>query len=218
MISSGLPVLPFASEVLLVDLHVFNSLRRIDSGPIDRHSLVSLYCGAKSKTVIIQIGKWEGKDSRMKEVRIGAGIIVCNQSIIRDWLAAYAGVRGHAVRQLTAEPSGLTDHPAHPKVGLLDEHALHSRTVSLFLRRGVGVYPGLSSELDPGTQRPTRHTARWVFPFAANKFEHRWRSGQRAGLQNLYSRVRIPPGAPTLQKKRARPRYCRMAREQRDNA
>jgi hypothetical protein len=30
----------------------------------------------------------------------------------------------------------------------------------------------------------------------------RWRSGKRAGLQNLYSRVQFPPGAPSFKSNR----------------
>lgn len=33
----------------------------------------------------------------------------------------------------------------------------------------------------------------------SKKFQlRRWRSGKRAGLQNLYSRVQFPPGAPGI--------------------
>ncbi len=125
------------------------------------------------------------------------------------------------VRDVAPAPGGerLTEGGVHPTLDLPDEHARQSRAMFLLSCRRVGEQSGLNSEADFCTQRPTRQTARWVFPFLANQHDgHRWRSGQRAGLQNLYSRVRIPPGAPiletNLQKKSARPRYGRTAREQ----
>lgn len=153
----------------------------------------------------------------MKEIDSSALAIVCNRSKSRRRLLASSPGRRHPASGSGRELRRLTEGRGNPRLDLPDEHARHFRTVYLSLRRSVGEHTGLISGPDFCTQRPTRQMAWWVFPFA-NKSEHRWRSGQRAGLQNLYSRVRIPPGAPTLRSKRARLRSCRMAREQWNNA
>lgn len=117
------------------------------------------------------------------------------------------------------ERSNLTVQRAFPKVSLSglsetassatpenapdsgnDDVGIHSRGLYvLSQQRAAGVCLGLDSASSSESRRPTRQTARWVFCFGANNNGHRWRSGQRAGLQNQYSRVQIPPGAPKIE-------------------
>src|ERR1035438_3803352 len=47
---------------------------------------------------------------------------------------------------------------------------------------------------------PGRIASTEVFGSIESLSKRRWRSGQRAGLQNLYSRVQFPPGAPSFQR------------------
>ena len=93
---------------------------------------------------------------------------------------------------------------------------VQSRDVSVLLsgRRCAGVYFGLDSE--SGITNPSTHPPNGAvgFSFFCEVFDvfftitvnyflgRRWRRGKRAGLQNLYSRVQFPPGAPSFKSNR----------------